>query len=152
MKFNFGTGVVIAMGLFMIFILQYVIRVQFDSKYDNELVTQDYYQQELEIDGKAQRETQALALVDPLKIKQDTQGITLDFPSQMQYDKVKGKIYFYRPSNEKLDFDREIEVLPDATMHIDKQDLLQGRWDLVVEWTYQGKEYRNVEKINWKPF
>ena len=39
MKWNWGTGLVIGMAAFMIFILQYVIRVQIDDKYDNELVT-----------------------------------------------------------------------------------------------------------------
>ncbi len=44
MKFNWGTGIVIGIAAFMIFILQYVIRVQLDARYDNELVTEQYYQ------------------------------------------------------------------------------------------------------------
>ncbi|MHC5201221.1 FixH family protein [Myroides sp. LJL119] len=152
MKFNFGTGLVIAMGIFMIFILQYVLRVQFDSKYDNELVTKDYYQQELQIDAKAQRETKALKLEHPLVINQSSEGIELDFPQEMEASKLKGKIYFYRPSNEKLDFEKDILVSSNAKMQIGQQELVQGRWDVVVEWSYNGQEYRNSEKINWKPF
>lgn len=152
MKFNFGTGLVIAMGIFMIFILQYVLRVQFDSRYDNELVTKDYYQQELEIDAKTQRETKALHLEQPLVINSSKEGIILDFPKQMEPSGVKGKIYFYRPSNQKLDFNRDILVSGSTEMIIDKEDLVQGRWDVVVEWSYNGQDYRNSEKINFKPF
>ena len=49
MKFNWGTGIVIGIIAFMVFILQYVIRVQLDARYDNELVTEQYYQKETEI-------------------------------------------------------------------------------------------------------
>ena len=38
MKINWGTGIVIAFGLFMIFILSFVYKVQSNQKYDNELV------------------------------------------------------------------------------------------------------------------
>ena len=43
MKINWGTGIVIAFGLFMIFILSFVYKVQSNQKYDNELVTDEYY-------------------------------------------------------------------------------------------------------------
>ena len=46
MKINWGTGIVIAFALFMSFILYFVFKVQSDSKYDNELVTEDYYKKE----------------------------------------------------------------------------------------------------------
>lgn len=61
MKFNWGTAIVICFILFMGFILQYVFKVQFNSRYDNELVTEDYYQQEIEVDGEFERETMAIS-------------------------------------------------------------------------------------------
>ena len=41
MNINWGKGIVIAFVLFMSFILYFVIKVQSDDKYDNELVTQE---------------------------------------------------------------------------------------------------------------
>ena len=46
MKFNWGTAVIIGFGSFMTFILFFVFLVQSNSKYDNELVANDYYKQE----------------------------------------------------------------------------------------------------------
>ena len=43
MKISWGTGIVIAFGLFITFILYFVFTVQSDSKYDNELVVEEYY-------------------------------------------------------------------------------------------------------------
>ncbi|HRL72529.1 MAG TPA: FixH family protein, partial [Flavobacterium sp.] len=43
MKINWGVGIVIAFGLFITFILYFVVMVQSDSKYDNDLVVEEYY-------------------------------------------------------------------------------------------------------------
>ena len=56
MKLNWGTGIVIAFGLFMTFILFFVFKVQSNSKYDNELVTENYYQQELKFQSNIDKE------------------------------------------------------------------------------------------------
>ena len=41
MKLNWGKAIVIAFALFITFIMYFVLKVQSDSKYDNELVTED---------------------------------------------------------------------------------------------------------------
>ena len=51
MKFNWGTGIVIAFALFMTFILSYVFKVQSNDKYDHELVVEDYYKKEALVQG-----------------------------------------------------------------------------------------------------
>lgn len=147
MKFNFGTGLVIAMGLFMIFILQYVIRVQIDSTYDNELVTENYYQQEVEIDGKREREINALTLNHHLTIDTDVNGIIVHFPKEFDYKKITGKVLLYRPSNQNLDFDMEIAITS-SNLLVPSDLLVDGRWNVVVEWSYDGVSYRNEEKLN----
>ncbi|MDR2221309.1 MAG: FixH family protein [Flavobacteriaceae bacterium] len=146
MKFNFGTGIVIAMGIFMVFILQYVIRVQVDKKYDNELVTENYYQQEVEIDGKREREVNASNLSEHLKIDSSKEGITVVFPNGFDYKKITGKVFLYRPSNQKLDNDMEIS-LSSSNLLIPSDNLVDGRWDIVVEWNYDGVSYRNEKEL-----
>ncbi len=149
MKFNFGTGIVIAMALFMIFILQYVIRVQVDTRYDNELVTENYYQQEIEVDGRHDREVSALKLSKPLNIENTPEGIKISFPDNFDYTKINGKISLYRPSNQRLDFDKAIS-LSSSNLLIPKTALVDGRWDIAIEWSYEDKEYRNTEQLTVK--
>ncbi|MCC9042913.1 FixH family protein [Myroides sp. M-43] len=150
MKFNFGTGIVIAMGLFMIFILQYVIRVQVDSKFDNELVTENYYQQEIEVDGKHDREVAALKLNEKLSIESNRNGdITIAFPTNFDVKNITGKIFLYRPSNQKLDFDMPIS-LSSSNLLIPNNTLVDGRWDIAVEWSYEGTDYRNKQSLTVK--
>lgn len=149
MKFNFGTGIVIAIGLFMIFILQYVIRVQVDSRYDNQLVTENYYQQEIEVDSRREREMEALKLEEQVKINSTTDGILIAFPESFDFKKIHGKIFLYRPSNQQLDFDTLIS-LSSSNLLIPNTNLVDGRWDIVVEWSYNDVAYRNVKNITIK--
>ncbi|MDH6601534.1 FixH family protein [Myroides odoratus] len=149
MKFNFGTGIVIAIGLFMIFILQYVIRVQFDAKYDNQLVTENYYQQEVEVDSRREREMEALKLEEQVTIYSTSEGIKFTFPSSFDYNKIHGKIFLYRPSNQQLDFDTLIS-LSSSNLLIPNTNLVDGRWDIVVEWNYNDVSYRNVKQLTIK--
>ena len=48
MKFNWGTGVVIAFILFISFIMYFVISMNTDKSLDHDLVDENYYKQELE--------------------------------------------------------------------------------------------------------
>lgn len=146
MKFNWGTGIVIGIGTFMVFILQYVVRVQLDDRYDNELVTEDYYQQEIEVDGKYDREKNSQVLVDPIKIEAEGKDISITFPKEFDYKKITGTIFLYRPSSQKLDFELPISL---SSLHllIPNAELVDGRWDITVEWYYEGIPYRNTGKL-----
>lgn len=149
MKFNFGTGIAIAIGAFMVFILQYVIRVQMDARYDNQLVTEDYYQQEQEVDGKRDREIAALKLNEKVIIKNNEGGIEIKFPKDLNFQNISGKIFLYRPSNQDLDFDIPIS-LSSSNLLIPNTNLVDGRWDIAVEWEYNNMPYRSVERLTIK--
>ena len=146
MKFNWGAGIVIGIGTFMVFILQYVVRVQLDARYDNELVTEDYYQQEIEIDGKYDREKNSKVLENPLTIKTIGKDISIAFPKEFDYKKITGTIFLYRPSSQKLDFELPISL---SSLHllIPNAELVDGRWDITVEWYYEGTPYRSTSKL-----
>ena len=47
MKINWGTGIVIALVLFMSFILYFVITITIQPKYSYDLVHEEYYKEEL---------------------------------------------------------------------------------------------------------
>ncbi|OIQ20231.1 MAG: cytochrome C oxidase Cbb3 [Flavobacterium sp. MedPE-SWcel] len=142
MKMNWGTGIFIAILLFMSFILFFVIKVQSNSKYDNELVVEDYYKMELELQGKLDRERNAVNLVDKVIIDQDDINIKISFPADFDASKIKGKVSLYRPSNQRLDFEIPISISVPYLL-IPKNDLAGGRWDIAVEWKYNDTAYLN---------
>lgn len=148
MKFNWGTGIVIAFGLFMLFILSFVYKVQSNQKYDNELVTEEYYKKEKNVDAEYSKQTNANALAQKVIIKSTENGIVIEFPSDFDYKNISGKVSLYRPSSQKLDFEVPIS-LSDSNLLIPKSNLVSGLWDISVDWSYQGKEYLNKETIHY---
>ncbi len=140
MKFNWGTGIVIAFALFMAFILFFVFRVQSDSKYDNELVVDEYYKQERTLQAQLDKEQNAADMVRKVQIVSDKGSIRITFPDDLDPKKITGKVSLYRPSEQQLDFEVPFSLSAHHLL-IPKSDLAGGRWDIIVEWHYDNKDY-----------
>lgn len=146
MKINWGTGLVIAIASFMGFILYFVIKVQSNSKYDNELVVEEYYKHDARFGEEMERVQNAHDLVQKPIITNTAEGITVVFPDAFEPNKISGIVSLYRPSNKKLDFDTPISI-SNPTLLIPKSRLVGGQWDINMEWQYDGKKYLTKEAI-----
>jgi nitrogen fixation protein FixH len=146
MKINWGTGIVIAFALFMAFILYFVFEVQSNSKYDNDLVVEEYYKHDAQFGKEMQRSQNAEDLADKPKVVVTPEGVVITFPDAFVPNKIKGNVSLYRPSNKKLDFEVPIS-LSSPTLLIPKKSLVGGRWDINMEWQYEGKSYLTKETI-----
>jgi len=138
---------VIAFALFMTFILYFVFKVQSDSQYDHEMVTEEYYKKELNFQHQIDKQQNANGLTEKMTITSNEKGLLIVFPKDFDITKIKGKVSLYRPSNQKLDFEVPIS-LSTSNLLIPKTDLVGGRWDIAVEWEYQGKEYLNKKGVS----
>ena len=146
MKINWGTSIVIAFALFMTFILYFVFQVQSNSKYDNDLVVEEYYKHDAHFGEEMIRIQNANNLVQKPIITVSKLGITIVFPNDFEPKNIKGKVSLYRPSNKKLDFEVPIS-LSKPTLLIPVSNLVGGRWDINMEWQYSGKQYLTKEII-----
>lgn len=140
MKLNWGTYIVIAFALFMTFILYFVIKVQGNSKYDNELVVEEYYKHDARFGQEMEKRQNAESLAEKPVITLESEGVLIAFPNSMQPEKISGKVSFYRPSAKKLDFAISLK-LSGQSMLIPKEDFAGGQWGTTIEWQYEGKEY-----------
>ena len=145
-KFNWGTGIVIAFGLFMAFILYFVVEVQSNSKYDNDLVVDEYYKHDARFGEEMKRTQNAQDLVEKPKVVVIQSGVQIIFPTAFAPNKIKGIVSLYRPSNKKLDFEIPISI-SEPTLLIPNKSLVGGRWDINMEWQYDGKSYLTKETI-----
>jgi hypothetical protein len=55
-------------------------------------------------------------------------------------------VLLYRPSNKKFDFNTQI-ALTNSSLLIPQKKLVKGRWDVNMEWQYEGKKYLTKEVI-----
>mgnify|MGYP000509856137 FL=1 len=63
MKINWGTGIVIVIAAFISFIMYFVITMSTNNKYSYDLVTDNYYQQELQYQKQIEAEKNAKNLI-----------------------------------------------------------------------------------------
>lgn len=146
MKLNWGTGIVLGFLSFMSFILFFVLKLQTNSAYDNELVAKDYYKQEKNVQDNIDKQNNANHLPEKLSIQKTGEGIEIVFPKHFDATMINGTISLYRPSNQKLDFETKIS-LSGPIMLIPKNKLVGGLWEIAVDWKYENKEYLNKESI-----
>jgi nitrogen fixation protein FixH len=145
-KLNWGGAIVIAMALFMIFILQYVYRTITMDEYDHHLVSEDYYKDELFYQKEIDKIKNANELPQNLKVENTTEGLTLIFPESMEPTNISGKVYFQRPSDERIDFKKELN-LTENKLVIKDERLVRGKWNVKVDWKYNKEEYMLKESI-----
>ena len=140
MKLNWGTGIVLAFIGFIAFILYFVINMITNEKYNHDLVTEDYYKAELEYQNDIDKETNSKLLSQSITYKKTDEGLVVYFPEDLQPEKIEGKLFLYRPSNKQLDFETTIS-LSKSHLLIPDERLVGGRWDIKVDWQYNGKSY-----------
>jgi len=148
MKINWGTGIVLAFVAFMAFILYFVVIATTDEKASHDLVTEFYYEQELDYQNEINATSNAMALKEKIVLTPSPDGLYLQFPHSWEQKAIKGSIQFYRPSNKNLDFNIPIR-LGDLSMLVPSPRLPEGRWDIRIRWEADGKEFLQKERITY---
>ncbi len=146
MKWNWGKSLVVGMLAFMSFILYMVITMSTDKKYSHDLVTESYYAKEMAYQTEIDAETNTNALKEKIQGKKTTEGWLLSFPSELHPAKITGKVFLYRPSNKQLDFDFPL-VLSGSNLLIPDKQLIDGRWNITVEFEYDNTSYLYKKSI-----
>lgn len=145
-KLNWGTSILIAFALFMSFILYFIIKVQSNSKYDNELVVEEYYKHDANYSEELAKIQNAQNLKEKPLIVVTQKGVSITFPEAFDSNQIKGKVSLYRPSAKILDFEFPLQ-LSNATMLIPKADFAGGNWDATLSWKYKGVAYITKQRL-----
>ena len=147
MKINWGTGVVIAFILFISFILFFVIKATTQKKYDYDLVSEEYYKDELNYQSDIDKLTNTKLLNIEITTTKTKDGIEINFPATYITESIEGNVSLYRPSNQSLDFDIPFVLSKRTTLLIPDNKLVDGRWDIKLSWNQHHKEYLYKKEI-----
>jgi len=145
-RFNWGTGIFLAMLAFMIFILSFVYKSIAMDEYQHELVSEDYYKDELHYQEEIDKMNNSNSLSQNIKLTNSKEGILVSFPKDIEQTSIVGSIYFQRLSNEKLDFTEQIK-LTDHHQLIPDEKLVSGKWIVKIDWETEQEEY--LFKDSW---
>ncbi|MCH2034663.1 MAG: FixH family protein [Tenacibaculum sp.] len=146
MRIKWSTGIVIAIAAFITFIMVMVVTMVSDNAYNHDLVTDNYYQKELKYQDNIDATKNLHKLAYPLVIQKVSDGVEVVFPKDLTPEKIKGKVFLYRPSNKALDSEIEINTNQHSLV-ISDEALVSGRWDIVIDFTYNNQKYFYKEQI-----
>lgn len=131
LRFHWGHGIAVFYSLFVIALLIIVVK---SFSVDRSLVVDDYYYQDITYQKHKEKLNNAKALPKDLEIiyNKTDQSLKLIFPEQ--FKKLSGKILFYKPDNQKLDLELEVEVNESNIQTIPIDKMVGGVWTVKADW------------------
>ena len=140
---NWGKKITIVyLGFVALIVTVVVISVR--QKVD--LVSPDYYAKELNYQSDINKLNNAKSLATQLKCTVLNNALQIQFPSEHSSSNIQGKIYVYKPSDDKSD--RVIDINANAgTQIISTSDFAKGMYKLTVDWSVDGKEFQSESVV-----
>ena len=148
-KFNWGHGIILALGSFIAFIL-FMIFVFSNGQQTAEMVSDDYYADELNYQEVIDAKKNADLLRDSLQYQQLANGIKINFPASISPE--EGKVHFdlYRTNDANLDVKKDLNLDAQKSFTVPKQVLSPGSYTLKVKWSQNKKPYQIDYDVQWK--
>lgn len=148
-NFNWGHGVIIGLGSFIAFIL-FMIFIFPNGQQNADMVSEDYYSDELNYQEVIDAKKNAGLLKDSLQYQQLANGIKINFPESITPE--SGKVHFdmYRTNDSNLDVKKDLNLDAQKSFLVPKQVLSPGSYTLKVKWTQNKKPYQIDYDVQWK--
>lgn len=115
------------------------------SRHKIDLVSADYYEQELRHQDQIDRETRTRMLSAPPSIDYDAQRdrLIVTFAGATP---VSGSVTMYRPADASLDATHDLGLAGDGGYILDTASMATGLWRVMLNWETGGQEY-STEKV-----
>lgn len=140
---NWGWKLATGSALFMAMIIYFVVQ-SFNNK--TQLVSENYYEEELKFQEQIDAQKNASDLNDKLFVKQDGPQIIIDYPTFFSNNICEGMIHFYKPSNEN--HDKKIKFSQSGGQQIVSADkIMPGRYQVKFDLLANGKKYYYEKSI-----
>ena len=132
---------------FIVFALGISYLVYRSMNVNYELVSKEYYKDELRYQDVIDAVKRANALSSGVQMNQDNANIVVQLPKEMLNEKVKGEIWFYCASNEKKDRHISLELNNSAQQQISKKILMPGSYSVRFDWEAHNLHYHSEEPL-----
>jgi nitrogen fixation protein FixH len=145
--FNWGYGLAISLGLFMLLIISLGVRMMLASE---KLVEDRPYERGLLYQAEIEKQTRSKPFIPLTNVEYQPQRklIRISLPAEVQAE--QGEILLYRPSDGKQDRRYSLKLNSDKTTEIPVTGLASGRWQVKISWINQSAPYQ-VEKTLYLP-
>ena len=144
MKMNWGAGLVVS---FIVFAAAILAMVFVSMNKEVNLVSDDYYQQELRHQDQIESAQRSNLLAEQPSVGVSAAILTLKLPRVFSADNTSGTLTFYRPADRKKDFVVALRLDSGNTQVVPTGSMQKGLWRLKVRWSDQNQSYYHEEPI-----
>ena len=130
-------------SIYILFILALVAIVIFSQFQNVDLVTKDYYAQELLYQNQIERIQRSKSLSDPVTWKYDRYDrlLRINFPPNLDPGLIHGNVLLFRPSDARMDRRIDIKLFADGSQTVSTKHLSLGLWKLKIFWQLNQSDY-----------
>ena len=128
---------------FLVFGAMIITMVVISVRQDVNLVSEDYYQKELDFQSQIDKSRNYNNLSEKPEFifnKEDGSCI-LSFPDELVKTSIKGTVHFYRPSSSVHDKIFSLDLEGNTSVEMDINGLIEGMWKIKVDWTDGNQGY-----------
>lgn len=143
MKINWGWKIALLYIGFMGLIVTLVVA---SSRQKCDLVSKDYYAQEIAYGRVMDAGKNQSALSQPMQLHADRAIIAIDFPLEFKNKVLSGSVKFYAPANAEWDRDFKIDVV-DSKFEVPRTKLINTRYVIKIDCIADGKHYYQESEI-----
>ena len=143
MKINWGAGIAI---LYLGFVAMILLLVGMSASQKIDLVTDHYYEEELQFQDKINKIKRAKELAEPLVWQVNDAGLLIRYPKAFAGNPLTGKVRFYCPSNDKNDRIFAVDQ-KNNEQFIPSSKIPEGRYHLQIDWKNGKQTYWNEDVI-----
>jgi len=147
-KFDWGHGIVLALGSFIAFIL-FMILIFPEGQQNADLVTDDYYTEELHYQQVIDAKNNADLLSEKPVYSQNSAGIQLTFPESIKPENSKVNFELFRTNNSNLDVKKELTLDSKNSILIPSKVLAPGSYTLKIKWQFKNKPNQFDYDVQW---
>ena len=143
MKFNWGTGIALFFGAFVVTMIGLVLA---SSAYDPGLVQKNYYDLDLNYQARLEKKQNAAALpaLPQVAFRGSDKTVAIQFPAGMNV--ADGTARFYRSATTGDDF--TVNIKNTGSLAVPAQKLAAGRWHVEFDWEAGDKKYYWETTVN----
>lgn len=146
MKFNWGTGILVFLILFLSAAAVFIF---FAMRQDVNLVHEDYYDQGVDYSAQMEVDARSAAYNDSIRTYIEDGSFVVAFEKSLAFNIDSGVVLMFRPSNSSLDVSMPFGPTG-SSLKIPRSSLVAGRYILKLSWYLNGLEYEVDKTVDIK--
>lgn len=145
MKFTWGNAIFLVMTAFILLMTSFMIRAASNQE---ELVAENYYEQEVKYQQQIDKLNNTGSLSDDVLMEIVGTELVITFPAEVKGMALSGELYLQRPSDSRADARIPVHVDADGRMAVPVDQRLKGAYNALLEWKAGENEYLSRDRIH----